>query len=263
MGSLLLASLLFGAAALVLVGLPEPQRPVVASPPGAIPWGRLSVALLPLGLLVLSGPAAAALGGLTAVAGGRVWRRRAQARAQADERSGSVEALSVLSSELRAGRPPTVALAVAASVAAGPFALALQAAAGSDRVGADPIACMLRGVSGSAVPEVLRGLAACWQVCASTGSSLAAAVERLTESLRAQQAQLLVVEAELAGPRATAGLLAVLPLAGIALAAGLGADPLRVLLHTPVGLGCLTGGIGLDLLGLWWTRRLVAGVGVP
>ena len=111
------------------------------------------------------------------------------------------------------------------------------------------------------MPEVLRALAACWTVCAASGSGLATAVEQLGEGLRADQERRRAVEAELAGPRATAGLLAVLPVAGLLLATGLGADPAGVLLHTPLGLACLTGGLLLDGLGLLWTGRMVARAG--
>ena len=52
-----------------------------------------------------------------------------------------------------------------------------------------------------------------------------------------------------------------LPLAGVALAAGLGARPGYVLLHTPLGVGCLVLGLVLDGTGLWWTARLVARAG--
>ena len=92
-------------------------------------------------------------------------------------------------------------------------------------------------------------------------------VEEVTELIRARGAsdggraretQRRQVAAALAGPRASAALLALLPLAGVALAAGLGARPLHVLLHTPLGVGCLLLGAALDLLGLWWTTRIVA-----
>jgi hypothetical protein len=49
----------------------------------------------------------------------------------------------------------------------------------------------------------------------------------------------------------------VLPVVGLLLAGALGADPLFVLLHTPLGLVCLGTGIGLDALGVLWTNRLV------
>ncbi len=193
-------------------------------------------------------------------AGARVRRARRLAAARREERSRAVEACAALAGELRAGRPPAGALEAAAELGAGPFAAALRAAAGAVRLGGDA-ASALRPPADSAVPEVLRALAACWTVCAGSGSGLAAAVERLEEGLRAEQAQRRAVEAELAGPRATAGLLAVLPAGGLLLAAGLGADPLSVLLTTPVGLVCLAVGLGLDVLGLWWTGRLVAAAG--
>jgi hypothetical protein len=46
----------------------------------------------------------------------------------------------------------------------------------------------------------------------------------------------------------------VLPAVGLLLAAALGADPLQVLLHTPLGLVCLVAGVGLDALGGLWTH---------
>lgn len=259
------SALLAGAAVLVLVGPPSPARAVLATDrPVAWPWrtstrsAGLAVALV---LLALAGPVAAGLGLLGGHALLRAWTRRAAAAARREERSGAAEALAVLASELRAGRPTALALSGAALVAVGPLADGLGSAAVAGELGADPVEALLRAAPRSAVPEVLRGLAACWQVCASTGSSLAAAVERLSVSLRADQAQRLAVASELAGPRATAAMLAVLPVAGISLAAGLGADPLEVLLHTPVGIACLGAGLGLECLGMWWTRRLVASAG--
>ena len=68
------------------------------------------------------------------------------------------------------------------------------------------------------------------------------------------------IAAQLAGPRATARLLAVLPLLGILMGAGLGMHPLSFLLGGPPGLACLTAGVALDGLGLWWTRRMAARV---
>jgi len=199
--------------------------------------------------------AAAAAAGLV-----RVRRARALAAARRDERSRAAEACSALAGELRAGRAPADALDAAAELGSGPFATALRTAAGAVRLGGDPVPA-LRPPDGCAVPEVLRALAACWTVCAGSGSGLAAAVERLEEGLRAEQAQRRAVDAELAGPRATAGLLAVLPAGGLLLAVGLGADPLSVLLETPLGLTCLTVGLALDALGVWWTGRLVASAG--
>lgn len=190
----------------------------------------------------------------------RLRRRLGRRERVAAERERATEACAVLASELRAGRPPSVALVVAADVAAGPLAASLRAAARTAELGGDVAAALAAptGDDGSAVPDLLAGLAACWTVCAGTGSGLAAAVERLGEGQRAAADQRRAVEVELAGPRATARLLALLPAVGLLLAAGLGAEPLGFLLGTAPGRGCLLVGLGLEVLGLRWTSRLAA-----
>ena len=213
-------------------------------------------------LAVGGGLVKALLVALAVVAADRWWDRRASAAADEAERARAVEACTALAGELRAGRSPAQALEVAAGLAVGPSRSALTTAAAAAGRGGD-VGQALRSRAGDAgaVPHVLRSLAACWTVCSGSGGGLAAAVERLEQGLRADQAQRRAVKAELAGPRATAGMLAVLPLAGLLLAAGLGADPLHVLFETPVGLACLGGGLGLDVLGLLWTGRLVRRAG--
>lgn len=54
-------------------------------------------------------------------------------------------------------------------------------------------------------------------------------------------------------------LVALLPVAGLGLGAALGAEPLRVLLHTPGGLACLAVGAFLEAAGLYWACRIVRG----
>jgi tight adherence protein B len=191
--------------------------------------------------------------------------RVGRSRRQAQERARAVEACAALGAELRAGQAPGAALTVAAALAVGPTGQVLRAAAASADVGGDVPAVLVAGAEGCASPSLLRGLAACWSLCASTGSGLAAAVERLEAAERDARDRRRAVQAELAGPRATAALLAVLPLIGLLLAGGLGAQPHRVF-ATPVGAACLVLGIGLDLAGLAWTRRLVRradGSGAP
>lgn len=282
--SALLAAVLAGASAAALVSLPEasrlrledlgppqagaPARPGVPGRSG-LPAGGLDVSplLLVVGgaaaVLLLVGPVPAALLLVGVGTSWRWWSAQARRRAAAEERAGAVEACGALAAELRAGRPPAEAIAAAAGVAVGPLREVLHAAAASAGLGGNVAAALQSPATGAptAVPEVLRALAACWTVCATSGSGLAAAVDRLAEGLRAEQAQRRAVDAELAGPRATAGLLAVLPLAGLLMAGGLGADPLHVLLHTPLGLVCLTAGLALEGCGLWWTHRLVTRAG--
>jgi tight adherence protein B len=173
------------------------------------------------------------------------------------ESTAAAEAMAVLAAELRAGRPAGVALSSAAAVAVGPTSTALAEAGSAAGLGAAPAEVLLAHAEATAVPELLRGLAVCWQVCAGSGSSLASAVDRLEDGLRAEQECRDEVHAELAGPRSTAVMLAVLPAFGLLLGTGLGANPLHVLLHTPLGGGCLVVGVALELLGVWWTGRIV------
>jgi tight adherence protein B len=247
-----LAALLAGLAVLAVAGLPR-ERSKWSVPPV---WAPAPAAALGL----LAGIPAAVCCAMLGAAAVRAARRRSERRTSAAERAGAVEAVAVLAAELRAGRHPADALAAAAAVGEGPFAHALSGAARALHLGADPAQVLRAAAPGSAAGDALRALAACLQVCSGSGGSLAGATETVAGSLRADEEQRLAVEGELAGPRATAMVLAALPLAGTLLAAGLGAHPLHVLLHTPVGGACLVAGVLLDLAGLWWTERLAEGV---
>jgi tight adherence protein B len=114
----------------------------------------------------------------------------------------------------------------------------------------------------SAMPgrRALRSLAACWYAADRHGLALAEAIGGIEEGLRAEHARLRAVEVELAGIRATILLLASLPIFGLALGLALGADPLGMLLHRSAGEIGLVLGVALDLAGLLWTDRLVAGL---
>lgn len=260
----LLPACLAGAGVAVAIGLPGPPRRVLGpatsrtlpTPPGAVVAVLVgAVAVVPLG------PAGAAVAALLAVVGQRAYETHSLSRRRTAERLAAAEAMSVLAAELRAGRPPAAALAAAASVAQGPVRVALKEAAGTTGLGGAVPEVLERHAPASAVPELLRGLAVCWTVCQGAGSSLAVAVDRLDEGLRAQRLQDEEVEAELAGPKASAFLLAVLPAIGVLMGAGLGAHPTHVLLHTAAGQVCLVIGVVLDLLGVLWTRRIVRSAG--
>jgi tight adherence protein B len=212
-------------------------------------------------LVVPAGPVGAAVAAVLAVIGRRAHRARRAGRALQVERTAAAEAMAVLAAELRAGRPPGVALSNASHVAVGPTAAALAEAGSASGLGALPAEVLHRAADASAVPELLRGLAVCWQVCQGSGSSLASAVDRLEDGLRAEQECRDEVEAELAGPRSTALMLAVLPVFGLLMGAGLGAKPVHTLLHTPLGSVCLAVGVALDLVGVWWTGRIVRAAG--
>jgi tight adherence protein B len=102
----------------------------------------------------------------------------------------------------------------------------------------------------------LAQLAALWQVADSTGAGLAEGLDRLADELDAEVELRREIDTVLAGPRASARLMAVLPLGGLLLGAGLGGDPVGFLLHDPLGAACLLAGVGLVVTGLAWTRAL-------
>ncbi|MER6335197.1 type II secretion system F family protein [Streptomyces sp. NPDC001034] len=187
-------------------------------------------------------------------------RLAGEARGDRERRVDRVIALcGALAGEVRAGRQPGEALLRAArdSGGLGDAQAAVVAAArfGGDVPGALAAAARQPGAEG------LLGLAACWRVAVDQGAGLAAGLDRLDGALRAERDQRADLRAQLAGARATAVLLAALPALGLLLGAAMGAAPLRVLLHSGPGLGCLLIGAAFETAGLWWSARIVRGAG--
>lgn len=162
-----------------------------------------------------------------------------------------LEVCDLLAAELAAGRPPGAALA-AASERWPPLVAAVEAA----RLGADVPDALRRLASERAGAADLRWVAGAWQVAQHSGHGLSAALERTAHSLRARRRTRRLVDSELASARATARLVACLPVAVLLMGSGAGSDPWTFLLATPVGWLCLALGVGLIGLGLWWIERL-------
>lgn len=160
---------------------------------------------------------------------------------------------------LRVGRPVDAALRAAIDEVP---TVSLPATATALTVGSD-LGPALRQDASAAPDEPMRGAlaaaAACATVAQRQGGRLAVALEAVAEAVRADELHRAHVRAQLAGPRATARLLAALPLLALAMSSGLGMSPTAVLLSSPLGRGCLVAGLVLDLVGLWWTARLARG----
>ncbi|MEU2714582.1 type II secretion system F family protein [Streptomyces sp. NPDC007205] len=220
-------------------------------------WWALAAGLL-LGLLGASPiPVVAGAAGVPVLRRVRLARRARRVR---ERRADTVIALcGALAGEVRAGRQPGEALLRAArdSGGLGEAQATVVAAArfGGDVPGALTAAARQPGAEG------LLGLAACWRVAVDQGAGLAEGLDRLDAALRAERDQRADLRAQLAGARATTVLLAVLPALGLLLGTAMGADPLRVLLHTGAGLGCLVTGSAFEAAGLWWAVRIVRGAG--
>ncbi|WP_373300899.1 type II secretion system F family protein [Streptomyces violascens] len=237
---------------------------------GASPLGRLLEGMrgrarwrmewlcLPLGLVlaVLGGSVLPLVVGAVAVPlVGRRLRARERERARARRADEVIAWCAAVAGELRAGRQPGQALAAAArdTAALGTATASVVAAAkfGGDVPGA------LREAAREPGAEGLAGVAACWQVAVDGGAGLASGLERLESALRAEREQQEALGSELAGPRTTVLLLALLPALGLVLGTAMGASPLRVLLHSPAGLGCLLVAAVLETAGVWWAARIV------
>lgn len=140
--------------------------------------------------------------------------------------------------------------AVARSLPAGELT-DLARAAGA---GADP----RRAATGTlASSEAISSLGAALAVAERTGAPTSGLLQSLAEALRDLHDAAQARRSAFAGPRSTARILLVLPLAGLGLGMLLGGDPLRLLVDSPAGnlLGAL--GIALTGLGWWWMQRLI------
>lgn len=223
----------------------------------ALPRWAVLLAGAGLTALLVSFPRAAVLLTLCAAAvaaGWALWsagRRRRRAIAEAAR---VLETCEVLAAELSAGRPPGTALDLAAQSWA-PLAPAAEAF----RVGAD-VPDALRRLAERPGAQDLRLVAATWQVAHRTGQGLAEAMDRIAAGLRAGQASRRVVESELASARATARLVAGLPVLALAMGSGVGGDPWGFLLGHPLGLACLGSGLAFGFTGLWWIEALARDV---
>lgn len=184
----------------------------------------------------------------------RARRQRPSRRADA-WRKASIELCHALSAELAAGRTPGEALARAISSVDVPDPELLREVVAAARDGGD-VSTALTNAAPAQGGEGLRRLAACWDVGVTAGAGLSALVERVGAALRAAQTHRQDVAAQLAGPRATARMLAALPALGLLMAGALAMHPFDFLLGTLPGLACLVTGIALDVCGLWWTHRM-------
>ncbi len=182
---------------------------------------------------------------------GRVGVGPASRRQQAAARARVIRALSTLAAELDAGLSPVEALIRSS----GQPSVWPRASRAAQWGGGIAEALDLDAVQS----PVLAQVAACWRVGA-RGAGLADSLRQVAATARSAEDVRVEMEGQLAGPRATARVLALLPLVGLALGTMLGSDPLSWLVTTLPGHLCLAAGAILTAVGMWWTGRIAVSV---
>jgi tight adherence protein B len=171
-------------------------------------------------------------------------RKASQARVQV------AQACRALASQIQVGRTPTEALRSAAADSP-----VLSEASQTQALGGD-VTTVWRTESSRPGHSGLADLARAWQVSTETGAPLAPSLQQVSAALTADVALRTVIAAELAAPRASGKIMAVLPFCGLGMGYLLGGDPLDFVFSSPYGRACLVLGVGLAAAGVLWIDRL-------
>jgi tight adherence protein B len=203
---------------------------VVAGPRAAV--AMVTIAVLAAGVAgALGGPVAAVLALGYVLLGLRATGRAVKERVVTADRGAALDVIGGLAADLRAGVAPSAAVQAAR--------LALSV-----------------GRPDPAVRRALDRLSAACEVSERLGAPLADLLDRVESDLRGIERARAAVAAQTTGARASAALLALLPVAGVGLGYAMGARPGDALLHTPLGAACAIGALLLQYGGLSWTGRL-------
>jgi tight adherence protein B len=220
-------------------------------------WSVMGLSLIAVLCIATAGSLAGGAGAALAIAmaismatASRLVLSHARLRAAIAARASVTDACAALASQVRVGRTPAEAL-----IAAAEECPMLLPAASTQELGGDVVAIWQtqsrrRGCGG------LADLARAWAISTQTGAPMAATLERVADGMASEESVRTVVAGELAGPRATGKIMAVLPVVGLALGYALGGDPVGFLLGGAVGWGCLVGGAFLAAVGVLWVEAL-------
>ena len=174
-------------------------------------------------------------------------RRRAQ-----EHRDAVTEAVALMAGELRAGILPQRVLAGLVP----DFGFLAPAARAAD-LGGD-VSAAFRLAAADPGAELLADLASVWFVAERAGAPMARVLDRLERTAREDREIEREVQSGVSPARATGRLMGVLPVVGLALGAGLGADPIALLTGTLPGALCLAGGSACACAGVAWVNRIAS-----
>jgi tight adherence protein B len=208
---------------------------------------------------LLVGPVPALAAALVAATAHRRLLARRTARRDTRAATDLAAAVEVVVAELRVGAHPATACAVAAAEVGEPVHRVLAEAAARARLGGSAADGLHSGDPG--LDTELDRVAAAWRVADERGVALAELLDAVRRDLLGRTRFRRRTEAGLAGARATATVLAGLPLLGIALGQAVGAAPVQLLLGSTGGGLLLLVGTVLVCAGLAWSGRITARVG--
>ncbi len=234
-----------------------PRRPTLPAVSAAA-CSAACVVVVAAVLLPLTTMLAAAVVGATA---SLRYRRRRRLRRAAHEGRALESALEVLVGELRVGSHPVRAFSVAADESPGAVAASLRAVAARAGLGADVTAGLSDAARSSAQPAHWDRLAVCWQLAAEHGLAIATLMRAAQRDITERQRFSARVSSSMAGARATAAILAALPVLGVLLGQLIGARPLSFLLGGQAGGWLLLAGTTLACAGLLWSDRITDRLG--
>lgn len=181
-------------------------------------------------------------------------------RAGIEEAAALHGALDVLVGELRVGAHPVAAIGIAARESDGRVAQSLNSVAARAVLGADVPAGLRAEAQRSPSPDHWERLAVCWGLAQTHGLAISALMQAAQRDIIERERFHGRAEAGMAGARATAAILAGLPLLGLLLGQSVGADPLSFLFSGGAGGGLLVVGSGLTCCGLLWSDHIVSKV---
>lgn len=185
-------------------------------------------------------------------------RRRRAARELEAAEDGLADLLGLVAAPLRAGVPAALSLAAGSAAAEGdPLLRALVddlvAAGASGREVSDTWLEHGRRLDSSSLAFVGQA----WALSERTGAPLADALRASEEVLRARTRSRERLASAAAGPRASMGVLALLPLSGPVVGMACGVGPRQLYFSTTWSTVSLVVGIAFAGFGWWWSRAIL------
>lgn len=227
------------------------RRRRIADPVG------IGLIVAPAVVLVCAGMWAAIAASMAAAMAHAILRSRRRDDESAAEQQRLLAALEIMIGELRVGAHPAHACRQAADDGGGGAATAemLRMMAGRAALGGDVAGGI--AAAGGRERDSWRRVAVAWGTAEEFGLPMAELLASARADLLARQRFRERTKAALAGAKATALVLALLPLLGIGLGQAMGASPFAVLLGGGLGGILLVTGVALVCGGLLWSRRIV------